>query len=424
MDQNNIFDIKNLLKDQLTEFLRESARSMLQMALEQEVADVIANYKDLLLENGKQRIVRNGHQPSRNIQTGIGDIAVEMPRIRDRAKTNEKIIFCSTWIPKYMRRTATLDSLLPLLYLKGISTGDFKDVLEPILGKDAANLSPSVISKMKESWIDDYKEFNRRDLQLKNYAYFWADGIYLAARGEEEKRCVLIIIGADENGKKELIAMTDGFRESKESWLCLLRDLRDRGLKNFAKLAIGDGALGFWAALSEIAPDTKWQRCWVHKTANILDKLPKSLQAKAKSEIHEIYLSPTKKQAEYQFKKFIDNYSAKYPKAAECLAKDHKSLLTFYDFPAEHWRSIRTTNPIESTFSVIRHRTKKSKGCFSRDTIMASVFKLAKEAEKRWRKLYGHTRIADVINLVKFVDGIAEKKSSENENNDQNKIAA
>jgi transposase-like protein len=424
MDENNVIDIKNLVKDPLTEFLRNSARTMLQMALEQEVADFIESYKNESLENNKRRIVRNGHLPERDIQTGIGNVEVKLPRVRDRGKTEEKIKFCSSWIPKYMRRTKTLESLLPLLYLKGISTGDFQDVLEPILGKNAANLSPSVISRMKASWIDDYKSFNKKDLSLKKYVYFWADGIYLEARGEEEKRCILVIIGANENGKKELVAMTDGFRESKESWLALLRDLRDRGLKSFARLAIGDGALGFWAALSEISPATQWQRCWVHKTRNVLDKLPKSLQAKAKSELHEIYFSPTKKQAEYAFKRFIDNYGAKYPKAKECLEKDHKALLKFYDFPAEHWQSIRTTNPIESTFSIIRHRTVKSKWCFSRDTIMGSVFKLAMEAEKSFRKLYGHNRIADVINLVRFVDGIAEANSNKNENDDHNKIAA
>jgi transposase-like protein len=424
MDQNNVIAIKNLVEDSLTEFLKNSARTMLQMALEQEVNDFITNYKENRLENGRQRIVRNGHLPSRDIQTGIGDIEVKLPRVRDLIKSNDKIKFCSSWIPKYIRRTKSIETLLPLLYLKGISTGDFQDALEPILGKDAANLSPSVISRMKASWLNEYNLFNKKDLSLKNYVYFWVDGIYLEARGESEKRCILVIIGANENGKKELVALTDGFRESKESWLWLLRDLRDRGLKSFAKLAIGDGSLGFWAALSEISPSTKWQRCWVHKTRNVLDKLPKSLQDKAKADLHEIYFSPTKKEAECAFKRFIDNYSAKYPKATECLEKDRKSLLIFYDFPAEHWQSIRTTNPIESTFSIIRHRTVKSKGCFSRDTIMASVFKLAKEAEKSFRKLYGHHRIADVINLVRFVDGIAETSSKESENIDHNKVAA
>lgn len=307
-----------------------------------------------------------------------------------------------------MRRTVTLDSLLPLLYLKGISTGDFKDALEPILGKDAANVSPSVISKLKSSWLTEYKQFLRQDLSDRNYVYFWVDGIYLEARMESEKSCILVIIGADSNGKKELVALVDGFRESKESWRDLLADLQERGLKQGPKLAIGDGALGFWGALAEIYPTTKWQRCWVHKTRNVLDKLPKSLQKKAKSDLHEIYLSATKKEAIKAYSSFISMYGAKYPKVAMCLEKDKETLLTFYDFPAQHWQSIRTTNPIESTFATVRHRTKKSKGCFSRDTIIASVYKLTKEAEKRWKKLYGQQHIADVINLVKFIDGIPQ----------------
>jgi transposase-like protein len=261
---------------------------------------------------------------------------------------------------------------------------------------------------MKAGWLDDYKQFLRQDLSHKHYVYFWVDGIYLEARMESEKSCVLVIIGADSSGKKELVGLVDGFRESKESWRSLLINLQERGLQHGPKLAIGDGALGFWGALAEIYPATKWQRCWVHKTRNVLDKLPKSLQAQAKSDLHEIYLSPTKKQAEQAYKKFIRLYSAKYPKATLCLEKDRESLLTFYDFPAEHWQSIRTTNPIESTFATVRHRTRKSKGCFSRDTIIASVYKLIKEAEKSWKKLYGHKRIADVINLVRFIDGIAE----------------
>lgn len=413
MSQNNVIDIKNPVKDELTEFLRISAQKMLQMALEHEVQEFISNYQNELLDNGKKRIVRNGYLPKRPIQTGIGDVAVEVPRVRDRSSSENKVIFYPNWIPRYMRRTVTIERLLPLLYLKGISTGDFQTALEPILGKDAANVSPSVISRMKSSWIEDYQQFQQRDLSSKNYVYWWVDGIYLEARMESEKSCILVILGADETGKKELVGLVDGFRESKESWLELLRDLQERGLSCGPKLAIGDGSLGFWGALAEIYPKTTWQRCWVHKTRNVLDKLPKSLQEKAKSDLHSIYLSDTKKQAITAYKQFIRNYELKHPKATACLEKDIDKLLNFYDFPAEHWQSIRTTNPIESTFATVRHRTIKSKGCFSRETIMASAYKLIMEAEKSWRKLYGHRRIADVINLVKFVDGLADSSSPE-----------
>ena len=277
-----------------------------------------------------------------------------------------------------MRRTITLDKLLPLLYLKGISTGDFQTVLEPILGKDAANVSHSVIGRMKASWYSEYEKFQQKDLRHKKYVYFWADGIYLQARMEDDKRCVLVIIGVDENGKKELVSINDGFRESKESWLDLLRDLKERGLKNGPKLGIGDGALGFWGALQEVFPETKKQRCLVHKTRNILNKLPSSLQTKAKADLHDIYEADNKKEAKKAFNKFMNNYQLKHQKATDCLEKDIEALLSFYEFPAEHWQSIRTTNPIESTFATVRHRTKKSKNCFSRDTIMSCVFKLIK----------------------------------------------
>ena len=415
MKENNIIDIKNPAEDCLTQILRESAQKMLQVMIEQEAAEFVARYEAERLETGHRRVIRNGYLPKRNIQTGIGNVTVKMPRVRDKKPTSDKIEFYLSWIPKYMRRTRTIDSLLPLLYLKGISTGNFQEVLQPLLGVDAANISQGVISRLKSAWYDEYQEFSRRDLSGKNYAYFWADGIYLEARLEHEKSCVLVIVGVDETGKKELVSMVDGFRESTESWLEILRDLQERGLKSGPKLAIGDGALGFWSALGKIYPTTKCQRCWVHKTRNVLDKLPKSLQAKGKADLHEIYQSPKKQQAEVAFKKFISLYQAKYPKAADCLERDHESLLAFYDFPAGHWRSIRTTNPIESTFATVRHRTKRSKNCFSRETIIASVFKLIKEAEQRWKRLYGHQHVADVINLIKFIDGEAEILASQNQ---------
>lgn len=411
MEDYNVVDVKNLVEDGLTAFLKESAQKMLQIAIEQEVKGFIESYASQKIANGYRRVVRNGYLPEREIQTGIGGVSVKVPRVRDREPTDNRIMFYPSWIPKYMRRSKSIDTLLPLLYLKGISVNNFQAVLEPLLGQEAANISPGVISRMKASWYKEYQAFLKRDLSNKNYVYFWVDGIYLEARMENEKSCILVVIGVDQTGKKELVALSAGFRESKESWLDLLRDLKERGLKIGPKLAIGDGALGFWAALAEVYPHTQWQRCWVHKTRNVLDKLPKSLQAKAKSDLHEIYHSPTRKQAEKVFNKFIATYGPKYPKAAECLEKDRALLLNFYYYPAEHWQSIRTTNPIESAFATVRHRTKQSKGCFSRETIISSVFKLLKEAEKKWRKLHGHQRLAEVINLVKFIDGVCQKNN-------------
>lgn len=307
-----------------------------------------------------------------------------------------------------MRRTATLDVLIPLMYLKGISTNDFQSTLAPILGDAAKNVSPSVIAKLKQSWSDELDEWRKRDLSGKQYVYWWVDGVYLSARMESEKTCILVIVGATKDGKKELIAFNDGFRESTDSWLELLRDIKNRGLSGSPFLAIGDGALGFWSALEKEHPNTKQQRCWVHKTANILSKLPKSQQTHAKSKLKEIYMAANKKDAETAFDDFINTYENRYPKATNCLAKDRDHLLNFYDFPAEHWRHIRTTNPIESTFATVKHRTRQSRGCFSRETILAAFFKLMMEAEKRWHRLHGSKRLAEVVEMVQFVDGISE----------------
>lgn len=322
-----------------------------------------------------------------------------------------------------MRRSVTIDVLLPLLYLKGISTKDFSDSFEPILGHKPKNLSPNVICRLKEEWYQHYQKWQRRDLSNKHYVYFWADGVYVQARQEEEKNCLLVIVGVDEYGKKELVAINDGFRESKESWKDLLLDMKDRGLKGAPKLAIGDGALGFWGAIREVYSQTKHQRCWVHKTANILDKLPKSIQAKAKEMIHNIYLAETKKDAEKAWKKFVSHYGAKYPKAVECLVKDKDGLMEFYNFPAEHWIHLRTTNPIESTFATVKHRTRKSKNCFSRKTLISATFKLFMEAEKRWLKLRGKNRIAQVINMEKFIDGTHENELEDKQKKEQNYAA-
>jgi putative transposase len=409
MSEDNIISFKNPAdtQDLLTEIARRGAREMLAKAIELEVQDFLGDVESLTTEDGRKRIVRNGYLPEREVQTGIGPLAVHVPRVRDRASSGSKIDFSSAIIPRYLRRSKSIETLLPLLYLKGISTGDFKSALSPILGEAAKNLSPGVISRLKSAWEGEYGNWQHRDLSLRNYVYWWADGIYLKARMEDAKDCVLVVIGVDEYGKKELLAIEDGYRESKESWKSLIRSLKERGLSRPPKVAVGDGALGFWSAISEEFPSTDHQRCWVHKTCNVLDKMPKSIHSKAKSALHEIWMSETKADAKKAFEGFIKTYGAKYPKAIQCLEKDKEELLTFYEYPAEHWKSLRTTNPIESTFATVRHRTKKVKGCFSRKTILTMVFKLCESAEKRWHRIAGFKRLGEVITGVKFVDGVA-----------------
>ena len=428
MSKNNVINYENpaenIVSDALSDFLRSSAQQMLKLAIEEEVQDFISNYKDMKLADGKQQVVRNGYLPERDIQTGIGKVSVTMPRVRDRGA--EGISFTSNLVPQYMRRTVTLDVLLPLLYLKGVSTKDFADSFEPILGKKPKNMSPNVISRLKSGWYDDYEKWQRRDFSSKENVYFWVDGIYFQARRESDKNCILVIIGADNCGNKEVVAIYDGVRESKESWRELLLDLKDRGLNHGPRLAVGDGALGFWGAMTEIYPDSQHQRCWVHKTANILNKLPKSQQAKAKTMLHDIYLAECSEDAEKALKKFVAKYELKYQRAVECLLKNEDELFAFFNFPAEHWVHLRTTNPIESTFATVKHRTRKSKNCFSANTIIAAVFKLCMEAEKRWRPLRGKHRIAQVINMQKFIDGIHENEIKEQklEQKNEKKYAA
>ena len=334
---------------------------------------------------------------------------MQQPRIRDREQTKENDIqFSSNIVPRYLRRSQSINALLPILYLRGISTGDFQAALAPILGKDAKNVSPNVISSLKAAWEGEYYSWNKRDISEDKYVYWWADGIYLQARMEDGKDCVLVVIAVTDKGEKRLLAIEDGYRESKDSWQTLIRSLKSRGLQVSPKIAAGDGALGFWAALSEEFPETRHQRCWVHKTCNVLDKMPKSQQGQAKAALHEIWMAATKKEADKAFDAFIKQFSVKYPKAVECLAKDRNELLTFYDFPAEHWKSLRTTNPIESTFSTVRHRTRRSRGCFSRKTILTMVFKICESAQEGWIRLSGFARLAEVIRGVKFVDGIID----------------
>ena len=397
------------IEDQLTEVLRNGARALLAQAVEAEVAGFLRHHADLKTEDGHQRVVRHGHLPEREVMTGIGPVAVRQPRVRDReaaAGDPARIRFSPTILPPYMRRSKSIETLLPVLYLKGISTGDFSEALSALLGKDASGLSASAIGRLKDGWQDDHAAWQKRDLSAKRYVYVWADGIHLQARLEDEKQCILVIIGATPEGKKELVGFTDGARESAHDWRALLLDLKRRGLDVQPELMIADGALGFWKAAGEVWPKAREQRCWVHKTANVLNKLPKSQQPKAKRALQEIWMAETKVAAELAFAAFIENYALKYEKAADCLAKDRDTLLAFYDFPAEHWKHLRTTNPIESTFATVRHRTIRSKGCLSNETALAMVFKLVEGAQKSWRRLDGHTQLPKLILGVKFADGL------------------
>jgi transposase-like protein len=395
--------------DQLTDVLRNGARALLAQAVEAEVADFLGTHTELKTADGHRRVVRHGHLPEREVMTGIGPVAVRQPRVRDReagAADPERIRFTPAILPPYARRSKSLEMLIPILYLKGISTGDFEEALAALLGKDAPGLSASTIARLKEVWVDEHKRWNERDLSAKRYVYAWADGIHLQARLEDDAQCILVIIGATPEGKKELIGFTDGTRESAHDWRTLLLDLKRRGLAIAPELAVADGALGFWKALGEVWPKTREQRCWVHKTANVLNRLPKSQHARAKRALQEIWMAETKTDADAAFDAFIESYQVKYDKAAGCLEKDREALLAFYDFPAEHWKHLRTTNPIESTFATVRHRTIRSKGCLSNRTALAMVFKLVDGAQKSWRKLDGHNQLPKIIQGVKFTDGL------------------
>ena len=389
----------------LEQVARDGAKKMLALAMENEVAEFIEKHSALTDENGNKAITRNGYMRPRQILTGMGPLEIRQPRVDDRALKGQYERFTSNILPRYLRRIPSIDNLIPCLYLKGISTNDFGSALAAILGQGAAGLSPANIVRLKTSWEQDYLKWNSRDLSHKNYVYFWVDGIYFNVRLDDEKSCILIIIGADKNGNKELVAVSDGYRESKISWKEILLDLKRRGLEIEPSLATGDGGLGFWAAIAEVYPKTRRQRCWVHKTANILDKMPKSIQSKAKSAIHEMYMAQSKEAALDAYDHFVRSYEAKYPKAVQCLTKDRQDLFTFYDFPAMHWIHIRTTNPVESTFATVRLRTKKTKGCGSRTATLSMVFKLAMEAAKTWKKLKGHKLILLVLENKKFVDG-------------------
>jgi putative transposase len=394
--------------DPLTAVLRNGARRLLAQAIEAEADAFLAAMKGVRLPDGRDRLVRHGHGPERHMQTGIGPVAVQRVRLRDRGavEAGERIRFTSAILPRWARRTPSLDALLPILYLRGVSMGDFQEALAALLGKDAPNLSPSVIARLRGEWEADYTRWQRRDLSARRYVYIWADGVYLQARMEPQAECMLVLIGATPEGKKELLGFQVGLRESAQSWRELLVDLKARGLSIAPEVATGDGALGFWKALDEVSPTTRHQRCTVHKTANVLDKLPKSVQPAAKSDLREIWKAPDRATAEAAVATFADKYGAKYNKAVTCLVKDRDALLTFYDFPAEHWDHLRTSNPIESVFATVRHRTVRTKGALSQDTARLMVFKLVTAAAKTWRRLKGENQLPKVVQGVTFTNGV------------------
>ena len=402
---NNVLTLSSVFEvnDMLTDVLRQGAQQILAAAVDAEVHTFLSQYEHIRDMHGRKQVVRNGYLPERTIQTGLGSVDIKVPRVRDNSGND--IAFTSALLPPYLKRTQSISELLPWLYLKGISTGGFADALRALLGKEAKGLSANTICRLKASWINEYQAWTKRDLSKHNIVYIWVDGVYLQAR-MQEKQCMLVIIGADDTGKKQVLAISDGYRESTQSWREVLLDLKHRGLPALPKLAVGDGALGFWQACAEIFPDTATQRCWVHKTMNVLNKLPKSLQPKAKDRLHEIWMADTREHANKAFDLFLTTYQDKYPKAAQCLRKDRESLLAFYDFPAQHWHHIRTTNPIESTFATIKLRTHRTKGCLSRETGLAMLYKLAMSAQDRWPRLRGSKLTTDVLNGVSFKNGI------------------
>jgi putative transposase len=391
----------------LEQIAREGARRALQKAIEDEVADYLNAHSQCLDDGGRRMVVRNGHKPTRTILSGLGPIEVKQPRVDDRRvdENGVRFRFTSKILPPYLRKTQSIEDLIPWLYLKGISTGEMSDALIH-LGFDGTGLSASSVVRMTESWQHEYDDWSKRNLTGKQYVYVWADGIYFGCRLTDDRPCVLVLMGATKDGRKELIAIVDGQRESETSWTSVLLDLKARGLTEAPKLATGDGSLGFWLAMSKIFPSTRQQRCWVHKTANVLDKLPKNQQAQAKAKLHEVWMSATKEDAINALDRFIATYGAKWPKATECLEKDRAELLAFYDFPAEHWGHLRTSNPIESTFATVRLRTYRTKGPGSRLAGLAMAFKLTQKAEKGWRRLNKSEKLQEVVDGIVFVDGV------------------
>ncbi len=398
--------------DPFTDVIRDGARKLIEQAIHAELAALMATFSGEKLEDGRARLVRHGHLPEREVLTGIGPVAVKVPRVRDRGPGEDRITFTPSILPRYLRKARSVEELLPWLYLKGVSTGDFSEALPLCSARTPRVCPPRRSPASRRTGGASIEAWEKRDLSARRFLYIWADGVYFKPRMSEEKQCVLVIVGADEYGRKELLAMTDGFRESTESWRELLLDLRRRGLKQDPKLAVGDGALGFWTALREVFATTREQRCWVHKTMNVLNAMPNSLQAKAKAHLHDIWQAETRAEANAAFDFFVETYGVKWDKAVAKLVKDRDVLLTFYDYPAEHWKHIRTSNPIESTFATVRHRTKSTKGCLSRKTGLAMAFKLMMSAQSKWRKLDGRNRLPEIIEGVEFRDGLRQLQTA------------
>ncbi len=412
MDTSNIFDFagRGAISDALTDLLKTGAQQLIKSAVEAELQEFLAPYAESTTDDGHAAVVRNGHHPARSVQTGIGPVSVRIPKVRSR--TGKPVTFRSALVPPYVRKTRSLEAALPWLYLKGISSGEMGSALKVLLGPDATGLSANTVSRLKKAWAKEYADWAEAPLDKDTWVYIWADGIYSGLRGEEGKLCALVIVGVNTRGQKRFLAIEDGVRESKQSWREVLLKLKTRGM-NVPKLAIGDGAMGFWAALEEVYPMAGQQRCWVHKTMNVLNCFPKLSQPKAKQALHNIWRAETKDDAEKAFDLFVKTYEAKYPKATECLQKDRDELMAFFGFPAQHWQSIRTSNPIESAFATIRHRTKRSKGCLTRNGMLHMMFKLGQCAEENWRRLRGFDYLAKVITGVKFKDGIEETENSQ-----------
>ena len=415
MTQDNLVEFKTpeteeTFSDALSELLRQGARQIIAQAVEAELSEFLGQYQGLKDERGRQAVVRNGYLPERTITTGVGEVAIQVPKVRDRSSSGIK--FTSQLLPPYLKRSRSVEEVLPWLYLKGVSTGDFGEALSALLGPEAKGLSSATISRLKSKWVSEHQDWQGRSLKPKRYVYVWADGIYFNIRADE-RQCILVMIGVSDSGHKELLGIEAGYRESELSWKSLLLKLKDQGLQHDPQLAIGDGALGFWKALPQVWPTTQKQRCWVHKTANVINKLPKKLQPNAKSALWEIYRAETKTDANQAFNRFLKTYQAKYPEATDCLAKDRDVLLRFYDFPAEHWKHIRSTNPIESTFATVRLRTDQTRGAVSKGTVLPLVFKLVQSAQKRWLRIRGFKHLGDVIEGIQFKDGLRLEKTDD-----------
>ena len=408
MSEDSVVRFRNpgSVRDALTELLREGAGQLLRQAVQSELEELLEEHAEKRDAQGRAAVVRNGHLPEREVLTGIGPVAVRVPKVRSR--TDEAVVFRSSLVPPYVRKARSVEAALPWLYLRGISTGEMAEALSVLVGEEARGLSAPVVSRLKLAWQAEHRRWCERRLDGDRWVYLWVDGIYSGLRGENERLCVLVVMGVNERGQKRFLAIEDGVRESTQSWREVLLGLKARGLEIPPELAVGDGALGFWAALGEVYPATREQRCWMHKSANVLNYLPKSVQPKAKALLQEVWMAPTRQAAHAAFDRFIATFAAKYPKASECLQKDRASLLAFYDFPAEHWVHLRITNPIESAFATIRHRSDRAKGCVTRATMLAFMFKLALAAEQSFRKLKGFAHLATVIAGVRYVDGVEQ----------------